>query len=144
MVESWRERVDQGGVGSLTLDAHEQLTALTLDVIGKCGFGQDFNVRANPSCYFAQAGKILSLEAVKRAYQPRWMWYLDTKRAAGFKRALQYYHQMVADIRRGRESEHLPKAGSRDTNVADIKAEPVDMLSTMIRARDKSTGSSAL
>jgi len=114
---------------SFVLDAHEQFTALTLDVIGKCGFGREFNTREDPSCYFAHAGKILALEAVKRVYQPRWTWYLNRQRVRKFNEALKYYHDMVAQIRAQRQQD-----GNSNTDA------PADMLSTMMRARDRETG----
>lgn len=130
MMRAWRTTANSSNI---TLDAHNQLIALTLDVIGKCAFGQEFNTRDDPDCEFAQAGKILSMEAVKRTYEPKWMRNLDRKRNKAFKNALSYYHKMVGRIRSQRRS----KISDRLIDDTEL---PVDMLSAMVRAKDKVTG----
>jgi cytochrome P450 len=88
MLKMWDKalREDNGEV-----EAHGAFTALTLDVIGLAGFGQDFNCIENPDSYFVHAGNFLSHEAVTRFYQPRWMWWMDFKRMASFNKAMAYY-----------------------------------------------------
>ena len=92
---------------------------------------------------------LLRRQAVKRVYQPKWMWGLDRKRATDFQAALDYYHNMVSTIRKQRNEEQHKSNGAsdKDDDKGDkgdeatlASSQRSDMLSAMIRARDRETG----
>jgi cytochrome P450 len=138
MLARWEQLPETGaGDPGREVEMHSQLTAITLDIIGQVGFGQDFNCLENPDCYFAKAGNVLSLEAVTRFYQPRWMWGLDRKRAREFTEAMAYYTDLVRDVIKQQGGSGAGGAGEAGGGGGDALP---NMMAVMAGAADAETG----
>jgi cytochrome P450 len=131
LIKKWKKQVQNG---KPIVEVNSGLLQLTLDVIGKIGFGRDFGCQEEKDCYFIKAGEILGQEAAARSFLPRFLWHANFKRSQRFKEALGWFHEHVGKII---DEQQGPKV---DIESEDGDAMVRDMLSVMVNAEDRQTG----
>lgn len=140
------------------VDVAEDMTRLTLDTIGLCGFGYDFDCfgRPEPHPFIATMVRALAHAQKKTGYVPG-LDFLHTNAENRQRADIEAMNELVDDIVRRRRSElaHAqPSAPDResaygpahrssppgDGPAGQFGSEPDDLLSLMLHAKDKATG----
>ncbi|MEJ7688024.1 MAG: cytochrome P450, partial [Variovorax sp.] len=110
------------------VDVVRDMTALTLDTIGLCGFGYRFNSFYREGFHPFVDAMVRTLETVQNRRGIPLEEFMLKKELAQQRRDVRYMHKMVEDIVRERRE-----------SGADIATKP-DLLSYMIAGVDKKTG----
>ncbi|MGX2993794.1 cytochrome P450 [Streptomyces sp. JNUCC 64] len=124
------------------VDVPEDMTRLTLDTIGLCGFGFDFGCfeRDEPHPFITAMVRALDHAQKKAGHIPG----LDLLYAGAEKRQqanILAMNRLADEIVRGRRAEHADGGGPLDAAApGDADGAPDDLLSLMLLAKDKETG----
>ncbi|KAI9360022.1 cytochrome P450 [Zopfochytrium polystomum] len=139
LVRAWIDLIEGGaalddqGVKSLNLDVHREAAKVTLDIIGRAGFGYDFTAVQNKKSPLYESFQTIlrynspTVPNIVRTLLP-FLAYIPTEGQREYKKARAVLRSCVEDIIESRYQNLASKDGDSDT----------DLLSILIRANEES------
>ncbi|KAG0363480.1 hypothetical protein BGX24_004881 [Mortierella sp. AD032] len=133
----WEDRVDQSEENAVEFDIVDNLSACTLDIIGRAGFGYDFQALTNPDNELSHAYRQLFVSAspmiqLLRLFVP---FYVDIpfKHNRIRKQSARTIDRVTTRIIQEKRVQIAAKGSSEDGNQGDGK----DLMSILIRANEQ-------
>ena len=127
LIAKWDSAAGTNGAGTSAVDVAEDMTRLTFDTIGLCGFGYDFESfsRTTPHPFVTALTRALDFAQAKGEALP-WTGLFQWKKAEQFRVDLACMKDLVDEVIRRRRD-------SGDTSIDDL-------LGRMLHTRDERTG----
>ncbi|KAI9012786.1 cytochrome P450 [Gaertneriomyces semiglobifer] len=124
----WEKELEDSGDKRVTLDIHEEMSRASLDIIGRAGFGYDFNaVSKNDSklfkVYNTMMGQLGSSMITILEYYLPWIRRLPTQRNKEWNEG----HQVITETCRG-----LVDDGRKFLSATDTKTEDADIKNNLL------------